>query len=91
MDTVADEKTTLKLHSASLHVVAVFTCECGESPLVITGLSEVRTCPTCQSRFMIAEITHQPLANGQFETNVQIGRLSALAVGRPAFEIVRRS
>lgn len=79
------------LHSVSLHVVAVFTCPCGRTPLVITGVSEIRACPGCAARYMIASITHTPHANGQFETNVQVGRLSALAVGRPAFEITRRS
>lgn len=78
------------LHSASLHVVAVFTCSCGHSPLVITGVSEVRPCPTCRARYMIATINHTPRPDGTFDTTVNIGRLSDLAVGRPSLAITRR-
>ena len=68
------------LHSASLHAVAVFTCICGQTPLVLTGVSDVKTCPGCHRRYMVSTIDHKPLPNGTFETNVQIGLLNELAV-----------
>lgn len=91
-DTIAERTPTL--HSASLHAVAVFTCDCGRGPLVITGVSEMVTCPACASRWTISQISHEPKPNGEFETNVQIGKLSNLALPakrRQAFEIISRS
>jgi len=74
------------LHSASLHVVVVFTCVCEQAKLlVLTGVSDVKTCPDCRRRYMVAAVTHEPNPEGMFETNVKVGLINELAaaVQRP--------
>jgi hypothetical protein len=75
-------EATLTIHSVSLHVVAVLTCACGRGPIVITGTSDLATCPSCAARYMVSSIRHQPKADGTFDTEVQVGRLSDLAIPR---------
>jgi hypothetical protein len=80
----------LAIHSVSLHVVAVLTCECGRGPVVITGTSAIAAC-TCGARYMISSIRHQPRPDGSFDTNVEVGRLSDLALAPKSPAQLRRS
>lgn len=81
---ISTEAKPLVLHSVSLHVVAVMTCVCGCGPLVITGTSDVATCTGCAARYMVSKIEHQPQPDGTMKTNVEVGKLSDLALPRAA-------
>jgi hypothetical protein len=74
------ETKTPTLHSASLHAVVVFSCSCPSTPLlVLTGISDIQTCPDCRRRYIVGAITHQPKPDGTFDTNVQLGQINELA------------